>query len=80
MSFVGHQFNEATLGGMGLAAAGWPACSNDPRSYAGRNLVLLGQSWTGLWGMGTDESCILVFQAKGFGSGLTTQNCKQLSC
>ena len=37
-------------------------------------------SWTGPWGRGQVEVCILVLQARGFSSGLTTWNCKKLSC
>ena len=67
---------------MRLAMAGWLACSNDPRSYASRSFMLLaGRTKVDRsLGEGPDEACILVLQARGFGSGLTTQNCKNLSC
>ena len=61
-----------------MRLAGWLACSNDPRSYAGRSLMLL----TGPTkpdrssGEEPDEACIPVLQARGFGSWLTTLNCK----
>ena len=55
------------------------ASSNDPRSYAGRSLILLAGPTKPdrSLGEGPDEACILVLQARGFGSRLTTRNCKQ---
>ena len=64
---------------MRLAAAGWLACSNDPRTYAGSSLMLLAGPTKPdrSLGEGPDEACIPVLQARGFGSGLTTWNCKK---
>ena len=62
---------------MRLAAAGWLACSNDPKNYAGRNLMLLAGPTKPdrSLGEGPDEACIPVLQARRFGLGLTTRNC-----
>ena len=64
---------------MHLADAGWLACSNDPKSYAGRSLMLLAGPTKPdrSLGEGPDEACIPVLQARGFGSGLTTRNCNK---
>ena len=64
---------------MRLAAAGWLACSNDPRNYAGRSLMLLAGPTKPdrSLGKGPDEACIPVLQARGFGSGLAIRNCKK---
>ena len=64
---------------MRLAAAGWLVCSNDPRSHAGGSLMLLAGPTKPDRSLGEepDEAYILVLQVRGFGSGLTTQNCKK---
>ena len=64
---------------MCLASEGWLACSTDPRSYAGRSLTLLAgpNKLDRSLGEGPDEAYILVLHTRGFGSGLTTWNCKK---
>ena len=60
---------------MGLGAAEWLACSNDPSSYASRSLMLLAgpTKLDRSLGEGPDKICIPVHQARWFGSGLTTR-------
>ena len=67
---------------MGLGAAEWLACSNDPSSYASRSLMLLAgpTKLDRSFGEGPDEAGISVLQARGFCTGSITRNCKTLSC
>ena len=67
---------------MHLATTGWLAHSNNPRSYTGRSLMLLAgpTKLDRSLGEGPDEARMQVLKARGFGSGLTTKNCKKRFC